>query len=102
MEMPRATGRSAITAPVYVEAADSMAPAMGWLALFGAIVLIFGIFVLLNAAQGVRPDIVAGMSGPGKTGEGKGMFYLLAALGGAVVFFVVGLVIGKMSPAPRR
>jgi len=103
METPRATGRSAITAPVYVEAADAMAPAFGWLALFGVIVLVFGIFVVLNAAVGVRPDIVAGMSGPGKTGEGKGMVYLLMALGGAAVFFVIGLVVGKMGgPATRR
>jgi hypothetical protein len=103
METPRATGRSAITAPVYVEAADAMAPAFGWLALFGVIVLAFGIFVVLNAAIGVRPDVVAGMSGPGKTGEGKGMIYLLVALAGAAVFFVIGLVIGKMAtPASRR
>jgi hypothetical protein len=102
METPRSAGRSAITAPVYVEAADPLAPAMGWLALFGAIVLIFGIYVVLNAVTGVRPGIVEGMSGPGKTGEGKGMIYLLMAAGGAVVFFVIGLIIGKMAPAGRR
>ena len=101
METPRATGRSAITAPVYVEASDAMAPAMGWLALFGAAVLLFGIYVLLNAVSGVRPDLVAGMSGPGKTGEGKGMIYLLLAFGGAIVFFVIGLIIGKMAPQRR-
>ena len=102
METPRATGRSAITAPVYVEASDAMSPAFGWLALFGAVVLIFGIFVLLNAVQGVRPDLVAGMSGPGKTGEGKGMMFLGAAFVGAIVFFVIGLVIGKMGGPARR
>jgi hypothetical protein len=103
MESPRTTGgRSVITAPVYVEAADAMAPAMGWLALFGAIALIFGIYVLLNAAVGVRPDIVAGMSGPGKTGEGKGMIYFGMAVAGAVIFFVIGLIIGKLGPAGKQ
>ena len=43
------------------------------------------------------------MSGPGKTGEGKGMMYLAFALGGAVVFFIIGLVFGKMNtPTARR
>jgi hypothetical protein len=41
------------------------------------------------------------MSGPGKTGEGKGMIYLLIAFGGAIVFFVIGLIIGKMRPQRR-
>jgi hypothetical protein len=101
MEAPRASaGRSAITAPVYVEAADAMAPAFGWLALFGAIVLIFGIYVVLNAVTGVRPDIVAGMSGA--KADGKGMIYLGMALGGAVLFFVIGLIIGKMGGPARR
>jgi hypothetical protein len=103
METPRTVGRSAITAPVYVEASDAMAPALGWLALFGTIVLLFGIYVLLNAVSGVRPELVAGMSGPGKDGNGKGMMYFGAAFVGAIVFFVIGLIIGKMSsPSSRR
>jgi hypothetical protein len=74
-----------------------MAPAMGWLAIFGAGIVIFGLFVLLNAVMGVRPQVVAGMSGPGH----NGMVYLLMALGGAAVFFVIGLVIGKMNTGKR-
>jgi len=97
MEAPRTTGRSVISQPVYVEAADALAPAMGWLALFGAGVVIFGLFALLNAVMGVRPAVVAGMSGPGK----NGMVYLLMALGGAVVFFVIGLIIGKLGTSKR-
>jgi hypothetical protein len=97
MESPRATGRSVISQPVYVEAPDAMAPAMGWLAIFGAGIVIFGLFVLLNAVMGVRPQVVAGMSGPGH----NGMVYLLMALGGAAVFFVIGLVIGKMNTGKR-
>jgi hypothetical protein len=97
METPRATGRSVISQPVYVEAADALAPAMGWLALFGAGVVIFGLFVLLNAVTGVRPSVVASMSGPGK----NGMVYLMMAFGGAVVFFVIGLIVGKLGTSKR-
>jgi hypothetical protein len=98
METPRATGRSVISQPVYVEAPDALAPAMGWLAIFGAGVVIFGLFVLLNAVMGVRPHVVEGMSGP----NGKGMMYLLMAVGGAVVFFVIGLIIGKMNAGTTK
>jgi hypothetical protein len=97
METPRTTGRSVISQPVYVEAADALAPAMGWLALFGAGVVIFGLFVLLNAVTGVRPSVVASMSGAG----GKGTVYLIMAFAGAAVFFVIGLIVGKLGTAKR-
>ena len=98
MDAPRTGGRSAITQPVYVEAPDALAPAMGWLALFGAAVLIFGLFVLLNAVAGVRPSVITKMSGP----QGNGMMYLIIAFGGAAVFFVIGLIVGKMGAPARR
>ncbi len=97
METPRAAGRSVISQPVYVEAADALAPAMGWLALFGAGIVIFGLFVLLNAVTGVRPSMVASMSGAG----GKGTVYLIMAFAGAAVFFVIGLIVGKLGTAKR-
>jgi len=97
METPRASGRSVISQPVYVEAADAMAPALGWLALFGAGVVIFGLFVLLNAVAGVRPQVIQGMSGP----KGNGMAYLGMAAVGAIVFFIIGMVIGKMGTSKR-
>jgi hypothetical protein len=101
METPSRGGRSVISPPVYVEAADAMSPAMGALALFGAIILIFGIFVLLNAVMGVRPEIVSKMSGPDKAGAGKGVTYLAFAGGGALLFFIVGLFIGKLGTSKR-
>jgi hypothetical protein len=99
VEVPQARGRSVISQPVYVEAPDAMAPAMGALALFGAITLIFGLFVLGNAIVGVRPEIVTKLSG--KLAEGKGMTYFLIAVGGAVLFFIVGLFVGKMGTSKR-
>jgi hypothetical protein len=94
MEAPsRASGRSAISPPVLVEAADPMAPAIGGLALGGALVVIVGILVLINATTGVRPDWLAKMSGP----AGQGYMYLGIALGICVVLFIVGMVMGKVA-----
>jgi hypothetical protein len=94
METPsRATGRSAISPPVLVEAADPMAPAIGGLALGGALVVIVGILVLINATAGVQPDWLAKMSGP----TGQGYMYLGIALGVCVIFFIIGTVVGKVA-----
>ena len=98
METPRSTGRSVISQPVYVEAPDALAPAMGWLALFGAGILLFGLFVLLNAVMGVRPSVIQGMSGP----NSKGYMYLGMAAVGAVVFFVIGMIIGRLGTSAKR
>ena len=102
MEAPRSGGgRSVISQPVYVEAADALAPAMGWLSLAGAGIVIFAICVLINSVMGVRPDLVAKMSGPDKAGEGQGMMYIALAGGLLVVFFVIGLIIGKLGTSKR-
>lgn len=102
MESPRAAGgRSVISQPVYVEAPDALAPAMGWLSLAGAAIVIFGIFVLLNSIMGVRPEIVARMSGPDKAGDGQGVVYIGMAAGLLVVCFVIGLIIGKLGTNKR-
>lgn len=90
-------GRSVITQPVYVEAPDALSPAMGALAFAGALIVGFGIFVLANVLLGVRPKFVQEMSGP----EGKGMVYLAMAAGGLVLFFVVGLIVGKLGSSKR-
>jgi hypothetical protein len=84
--------RSRLAAPVYVEAPDAMAGAFGGLALFGAIVVLFGGFVVANALYGVHPDFVNELThGPSP----KGMLYLGGAAIGALVFFAVGWVVGK-------
>lgn len=90
-------GRSVITQPVYVEAPDALAPAMGALAFAGALIVGFGIFVLANILLGVRPKFVQEMAGP----EGKGMVYLAMAGGGLVLFFVIGLIVGKLGSSRR-
>ena len=83
--------RSRLAAPVYVEAADPLAGAFGGLALFGALIVLFGGFVVVNAIAGVQPEMVKELTGP----QGKGMLYLGGAAVGALIFFLVGWVVGK-------
>lgn len=99
VEAPRAARGSAITQPVYIEAPDALAPAMGAMAFAGALIVIFGIFVLGNVLMDARPDFVTKMSGP--AGDGKGMVYVAMGAAGAVVFFVIGLIIGKIGTSRR-
>ena len=84
-----ARGRSVISPPVYVEAPDAMAPAMGALALAGVLFLVFGIFVLANALVGARPDVV-------KSLYNNTMTYLLVGAGIMIVFLGAGFMVGKM------
>ena len=56
--------------------------------------------VLLNASWAsarTRPP-----SCPDKTSDGKGMIYLLSASAARIVFFVIGLIVGKLGTARRR
>lgn len=85
--------RSRLAAPVFVEAADPLAGAFGGLALFGALIVLFGGFVLANAISGVSPELVRELNPA--SANSKGMLYLGGAAIGAVVFFAVGWVVGK-------
>ena len=88
--------RSRLAAPVYVEAADSLAMAFGLLSLFGAVVVLFGAFVVANAVMGVHPEFVHTLTHASATGEAaKGTIYLAGAGVVAIVLFVIGWVAGK-------
>ena len=80
----------ATAAPVYVTAADPTAPAFGGAALAGFAALLFGMFVLISASQGVVPDFV-------KDPLGTMQWYIifLIGLGAALLLWILGLVIGK-------
>ena len=83
--------RQRLAAPTYVEAADPLAGAFGGLALFGALIVVFGGFVVANAVFDTHPDFLRQLYGqPGS----NGMLYLLGAVVGAVIFFAVGWVVG--------
>ena len=82
-------GRSVGGAPVYVEAADPLAPAFGGAALGATLVVLFAIFVLTSAMAGYRPNILQTFA--------EYSLWALAGVGAviSIIFFVIGLIIGK-------
>ncbi len=86
--MPMSSSR-VVSPPTYVEAKDSLAPAMGGMALFTFAFAILGIIALSGGVLGTKPGIVEQLN------QG---FLVLAAIGVgvALVGFVGGLIIGKV------
>ena len=87
--------RAGITAPAqYVEAADPMAPAFGAMALAGFGAMMFGIYALISAVVGTRPPIMQWFDDETRRGN---QFMWVTGLGLllAIVFFVVGMIVGK-------
>lgn len=94
-----AVGRSGVTGavsrgrgtgePIYIEAADPLAPAFGGAALAGVLVLLFGAVAIFSAVMGTKPGLLDMVS--------KFSMLILAGIGigAAVVFFVFGLIIGR-------
>ncbi len=77
--------------PIYVEAADPAAPAFGAAALAATIAVLFGGFVLVSAMLGTRPEMIKSLAD-----SGKGLWFMaIIGLVVVVVFFVIGLFIGK-------
>ncbi len=87
LDSPSSRGNVAQT--FYEEQADPMAPAFGAAALGASLVVIFGAYALVTGVLDTGPDILQNV---GKYG------FLGVAAGGLAVtllFFVVGLIIGK-------
>jgi hypothetical protein len=82
--------------PVYVEKHDPWAPAFGGAALAAAGVTVFGMFVLVSAVLGTRPPAVQWFA------DQKMDLWKGAGLGvlPVMVFFIVGLILGKVT-APK-
>src|SRR5260370_8698054 len=76
--------RQRLAALTYVEAADPLAGAFGGLALFGALIVIFGGFVVANAVFDTHPDFLPQLYGKP---DSNGLLYLSAAAFAAVFFF---------------
>jgi len=89
-EVSMPTTRRTAVAPIYVQQIDPMAGAFGGAALGAALVLLYGIFCLIAALVGTRPQAV--------TYFAKQSFYIpfLLFIGVSIVFGVIGLIIGKM------
>jgi hypothetical protein len=82
--------RGAGVAPVYVQQLDPMAAAFGGAALGGAIVLMYGIFVLISALVGTKPAATTYFKGQ--------EFYIPFAIfvGVSLVLGVIGAIVGRM------
>jgi hypothetical protein len=89
----RSSANRPVTLPagsvIYQEKADPMAPAFAGAALAATIVVIFGAFALITGVLDTSPDILNQIAQKG---------FLIVFGGGvavAIVFFVVGLILGK-------
>jgi len=92
MEEERMPSRSGmISAPVYVQAIDPSAPAFGAAALAAAFVLLYGIYVLVSALYGTWPDAIRYFD----INKNNPIMPAVYGAGLAVIFFVMGLLIGK-------
>jgi len=84
-------GRGRMAAPIFVDAADPLAPALGGAALAAVIMIIFAGFALMSAVLDTRPallDSVRNLSVLVLAGAGLGL---------AVVLAILGAVIGKVT-----
>jgi hypothetical protein len=89
-ETPVST-RGGLSQPVYVTPLDPMAPAFGAAALAGFAALLFGVFVLLSALAGTWPEAT-------KYFDNQPFYmFILFGMGGVLVLFVLGLIVGKMA-----
>jgi hypothetical protein len=84
-----APARGAAAGPVYVQASDPSAAAFGAAALFAAVGMLFGAYVLISAMVGTRPAAITYFA------DKNSLMPALFGLAGVVIFFVLGLVMGK-------
>lgn len=78
--------------PVYIEKEDPLAPAFGGAALAAAAVCIFGIFILISAMLGTRPEALNWFV------QKKINLWMGAGIGfgGVLLFFIGGLILGRL------
>ncbi len=95
-EMPTAPRVAA--PPMVVQAADPLAPAFGGAALAAAGVMVFASFILIAAVLGSRPNILKWFV------DNKINFLTSSGIGliAVVVFFVIGLIIGRVGSTAKR
>jgi hypothetical protein len=92
LDVPEARKLPTRTTITYAEEADPSAAAFGGAALAAALVTLFGAFVLINAVVGIRPSMVQSLVGEANHGI---IFFTLIGLILAIIFFVIGLLLGK-------
>ncbi len=90
--LPRAAASVARAAgPIMVEAPDPTAAGFGAMALGGSVLCLFALFILISGMVGATPDML-------KTVAKMGILVVAGASAAvAVIFFVIGLVAGKVA-----
>jgi hypothetical protein len=78
-----------IGAPMYIEAADAMAPAMGGMALGASLFALLGVIAVFSGAMGTKPELLGRFSDMS--------FLVLAGIGAGLAFvgFIIGMIVGK-------
>jgi hypothetical protein len=84
-----AVGRRGVVAPIYVEAPDPLAPALGGAALGAVIFVLFGGLALTSAVLGIQPPLLKMVS------QYSMLILLGIGVGISLLFAVIGGVIGK-------
>jgi len=79
-----------VAGPIMMEAADPMAPAFGGAALAAAIMIVIAGIALMSAIMGTRPGLLGFLESPQAF-----LMTLGIGAGAALVFFIIGLVIGR-------
>jgi len=81
--------RGAASGPVYIQAIDPSAAAFGAAALAAALCLLFAAYVLISAMVGTHPPATVYFA------DKNPFMPALFGLGATVIFFVIGLLVGK-------
>jgi hypothetical protein len=100
LEAPSGGIDRAPLAPVYVQAYDPMAPAFGGMALAAAAVVLFGVFALISGVVGTSPGPLAWLREPSHAAN-QLYFVLGGGLVLAIIFFVIGMLMGKARGGAR-
>jgi hypothetical protein len=82
-------GSAAAGGPVYIQSIDPAAAAFGAAALFAALAMLFGAYVLIAALVGTHPQATTYFA------DKNPLMPALFGLGGVIIFFVTGLLVGK-------
>jgi len=87
-------GRVVTPPPVYVEAADPLAPALAGAALAASLFVILGGLVITCATMGTRPKLIDALAGA--PGDNRSIWIIFGIGAGlAVLFFLGGMLVGK-------
>jgi hypothetical protein len=87
-------GRIVTPPPVYVEAPDALAPALGGAAFAASVFVVLGGLIVACATMGTRPKLIDTIAGA--PGDNRSIWIIFGIGAGlAALFFVGGMLVGK-------